>query len=168
MLYTFYFYVIFISPVCDSYVLVCLMYVTHTTSTCHSYVLVVIHMSLACHPYVTRMCSYVLLCTCTSFVCHSYVIRISVVCTHTSSVSHSYVLIYHSYVTCMYSYVIRMLLGCTFISLFVCHSYVVLHGQINLIKFIELNKFDNFDKIQILRHNRLLVFGIKNSFFVAL
>ena len=138
----------------------------------------VICMLLMRHPHVTRMYSL-------SSICHSHVIHMSLVCAHMHSyvlVRHSYAarmsfvclsyeLMYHSYVTCMYSYVIRMLLECSFISLFVCHSYVVLHGQINLIKFIELNKldnFDNFDKIQILRHNRLLVFGIKKTFFVTL
>ena len=66
-------------------------------------------MSLACHPFVTRMYSCVicmsLVCTRMSFVCHSHVL-----------VCHPYVLVCHPYITRMYSYIIRMLL--------VCHPYV--------------------------------------------
>ena len=107
-----------ISFVCQSYVLVCHLHVTHMysyvirillictrmSSICHSHVLV-------CHPYITHM--------------YSYVIRMSLACTRMSSVCHSYVLVCHPYVTCMYSYAIRESLVCTRMSS-VSHWYVVL------------------------------------------
>ena len=63
--FTCYSYLIYMSSVCLSYVLVC-----HPYFICHSYV---IHV----YSYAIRM---PLVCTCMSSVCHSYVLRMSPIC----------------------------------------------------------------------------------------
>ena len=72
-------------------------YVICMSFVCQSYVLI-------CNSYVIRM---LLVCACMSFVCNSCV-RKSSVYTRMPLVCLSYVLVCHPYVTCMYSYVIRM------------------------------------------------------------
>ena len=110
-------YVILMSFVCQSYVLVCHSYAismslawTHMSFACHSYVLVYYLHVLVCHLYVIRMYSYAV---CRSLVCHPFVnriylfvIRVSLVCTG------------------MYWYDIRMLFVCTHSHVLVCHPYV--------------------------------------------
>ena len=136
---------------CQSYVLVCHLYVT----CMYLHVMVCVSFVLVFHPYVTRLYSYVisisLVCTRVSSVCHSYVlvyhpyvthmyshvIRMSLACTRISSLCHSFVLVCHQYVTRMYSYVIRMSLVCTRMSS-VCHSSVVLPWTILIIGFHQL------------------------------
>ena len=104
------------SSVCQSYVLVCHLYVTcmqspYVTRT-HLYVICV---SLVCTCMSSVYHSYVLVCHLYVSCMYSYVIRMSLVCTSMSSVCHSYVLVCHPYVTRMYSYIIRISFVCGFI-----------------------------------------------------
>ena len=85
------------SFLCQSFVIVCHLYVTGITcmsSACQSYVLV-------CYPYVTRMNSYVIR---MSLVCTQYVIHMPLVYTRMPFVYHSYVLVCYPYVTRMWFY----------------------------------------------------------------
>ena len=97
--------VIFMVPVCHSYLILCHLCVTWVSFVwlvCQSYVLL-------CHSYIPRMYSYVI---CMSFLC----IRMSLIC-------HSSVLVCHSHVICIlfvcHSYVLS------------CHSYVFLPWTLN-------------------------------------
>ena len=66
-------YVICISSVCDSYVIVCHLYVTRMYSYAIRMSLVCTRMSSVCHSYVLVGHSYVTrMYSCISFVCHSY------------------------------------------------------------------------------------------------
>ena len=67
---------LYMTLVCQSYVVVCHPYVTRMWSGCNSYLLV-------CHQYVTRMSS---VCHPYVLVWHPYVNRMSSACTHISSV----------------------------------------------------------------------------------
>ena len=79
---------IFVSLVCQSYVLVCHSLCRRMSFTRHSFV---------CHSYAIWMHSYVncipFICTSMSLVCHSYVICMSLVRIHMSLVCHSYVFV---------------------------------------------------------------------------
>ena len=76
-------------------------------------------------------------------LCHSYLTNMPLIWNPYITRMYPYVTCMYWYVICMSLYVIRMSLVCIRMSLIVCISYVVLDGQIDLIKFIESNKFDN-------------------------
>ena len=135
-------YAIRMSFICQTYVIVCYLYVIQIlleciriSFVCYSYVLVYYLYVLVCHPYVTRMYSWCF-------------ISMLLVFTRISSVCHLYVLVCHLYVTRMYLYVICMSL--------VCHSYVlVCHPYVTRMWFYRDLYY--MQMLPVNRHNTVLV-----------
>ena len=97
-------YVISMSLVYHPYATRVYSFIIRISVVCQSYVIV-------CHPNVSRMYSYVirmsLVCTHVigvSLVCHSNVAHMSLVCTRMLPECHSYVLVCHPFVTRMWFY----------------------------------------------------------------